>query len=138
MKTTRFGVSMDDELLEKLDQIVRQRQYPNRSEAIRDLVRSTLVEDEWKRSAGETVGVLVIVFDHDQRDLSARLLKKEHSRTGEIIATLHLHLDRHNCLEAKVIRGRPEAVQAIADELTSMKGVKFGRLIPATIGKDLR
>ncbi len=138
MKTTRFGVSMDGELLAKLDRIVKLRLYPNRSEAIRDLVRAALVEDEWNGATGEVIGVLVIVFDHHRRDLSSRLLDKEHDRTGEIIATLHLHLDHDNCLEAKVIRGRPDRVQRIADELIAMKGVKFGKLIPATAGRELR
>jgi CopG family nickel-responsive transcriptional regulator len=138
MKTTRFGVSMNDELLEKLDRIVKTRRYPNRSEAIRDLVRAAIVEDEWTASRGEIIGVLVIVFDHHQRELSSRLLRKEHDRAGEFLASLHLHLDHDNCLEAKIIRGKPSAVQRIADELISMKGVKFGRLIPATAGKNLR
>ncbi len=138
MKTTRFGVSMDDELLGKLDSIVERKRYPNRSEAIRDLVRAALVEDEWSASAGEVIGVLVIVFDHHQRELSSRLLEKEHGRVGDMLATLHLHLDHDNCLEAKVIRGTPAEVQSIADELMAMKGVKFGRLIPATAGRELR
>ena len=138
MKTTRFGVSMNDELLGKLDSIVEQRGYPNRSEAIRDLVRAALVEDEWSASAGEVLGVLVIVFDHHQRELSSRLLEKEHGRAGDMLATLHLHLDHDNCLEAKVIRGKPEEVRSLADELMAMKGVKFGRLIPATAGRELR
>lgn len=138
MKTTRFGVSMDDELLGKLDALVERRRYPNRSEAIRDLVRASLVEDEWNAAAGEVIGVLVIVFDHHQRELSSRLLQKEHGRAGDMLATLHLHLDHDNCLETKVIRGRPEEVRSLADELTAMKGVKFGRLIPATAGRELR
>ncbi len=138
MKTTRFGVSMDDELLERLDLLVKRKKYPNRSEAIRDLVRGALVEEEWGSSRGDVIGVLVIVFDHRQRELSARLLTKEHGHAGEIVTTLHLHLDHDNCLEAKVIRGKPDAVKEIADELMTMKGVKYGRLIPATAGKRLR
>jgi CopG family nickel-responsive transcriptional regulator len=138
MRTTRFGVSMNDNLLGKLDRIVKTRKYPNRSEAIRDLVRAAIVEDEWTASRGEIIGVLVIVFDHHQRELSSRLLEKEHDRAGEFLASLHLHLDHDNCLEAKIIRGKPKTVQRIADELISMKGVKFGRLIPATAGKNLR
>ena len=137
MSTKRFGVSMDENLLEKLDRIVRQKNYPNRSEAIRDMVRTTIVEDEWEASKEEVIGVLVIIFDHHRRDLSSRLLEAEHRRAGEIITTLHLHLDHHNCLEAKVIKGTPAEVRNIANELTAMKGVKYGRLIPATAGKNL-
>ena len=138
MKTTRFGVSMDDELLARLDLHVKSKKYPNRSEAIRDLVRGAIVEEEWGTTKGEVIGVLVIVYDHRQRELSSRMLNKEHGHHGEIVTTLHLHLDNDNCLEAKVIRGRPGAVRLIADELMAMKGVKYGRLIPATAGKRLR
>jgi CopG family nickel-responsive transcriptional regulator len=137
MKTTRFGVSMDDELLVGLDRFVQRKRYRNRSEAIRNLVRGALVEEEWGSAKGDVIGVLVILFDHRQRELSSRLLKKEHLRPGDI-TTLHLHLDHENCLEAKVIKGKPAEVRAIADELMAMKGVKFGRLIPATAGKHLR
>jgi len=137
MRTTRFGVSMDHELLEGLDRIVRRKRHRNRSEAIRSLVRGALVEEEWGSSKGDVIGVLVILFDHRQRELGSRLLKKEHLRPGDI-TTLHLHLDHENCLETKVIKGKPAEVRAIADELMAMKGVKFGRLIPATAGKHLR
>ena len=137
METKRFGVSMDDELLGKLDRIVKRKKYPNRSEAIRDLVRSAIVEEEWNTAREDVIGVLVIVFDHHRRDLSARLLEFEHGWSGEFLATLHLHLDHHNCMEAKIIRGKPKEVAAMANELISMKGVKFGRLIPATTGGNL-
>ena len=138
MKMTRFGVSMDDALLGQFDSLVRRKQYANRSEALRDLVRRALVEEEWDSARGEVIGVLVIVYDHRKRELTSRLLATEHGHAGEIITTLHLHLDHDNCLEAKVIRGRPAAVRKIADELMAMKGVKYGRLIPATAGNRLR
>jgi CopG family nickel-responsive transcriptional regulator len=129
---------MDDELLARLDLHARRKKYPNRSEAIRDLVRGALVEEEWSSAKKEVIGVLVVVYDHRMRELSSRMLNVEHGHHGEIVTTLHLHLDHDTCLEAKVIRGRPAAVRHIADELISMKGVKYGRLIPATAGKRLR
>jgi CopG family nickel-responsive transcriptional regulator len=138
MKTTRFGVSMDDELLARLDQHARRKKYPNRSEAIRDLVRGALVDEEWRSAKKEVIGVLVVVYDHRIRELSSRMLNVEHGHHSEIVTTLHLHLDHDTCLEAKVIRGKPAAVRHIADELIAMKGVKYGRLIPATAGKRLR
>jgi CopG family nickel-responsive transcriptional regulator len=88
--------------------------------------------------ARRDVAVHLLVDDHHRRELSSRLLEKEHVHSGEIVTTLHVHLDHDNCLEAKIIRGRPGAVRLIADELMAMKGVKFGRLIPATAGKRLR
>jgi CopG family nickel-responsive transcriptional regulator len=137
MSTTRFGVSMEDILLGKLDAMVREKGYPNRSEAIRDLVRRTIVDDEWTDTEGDIIGVLVIVFDHHKRELSSRLLKKEHHWEGNILSTLHLHLDHDNCLEVKVIRGRAQEVRDFADEMISMKGIKYGTLVRATAGEEL-
>ncbi|MFA4948035.1 MAG: nickel-responsive transcriptional regulator NikR, partial [Candidatus Krumholzibacteriia bacterium] len=105
---------------------------------IRDLVRGALVEEEWSSAKKEVIGVLVVVYDHRMRELSSRMLNVEHGHHSEIVTTLHLHLDHDTCLEAKVIRGKPAAVRHIADKLISMKGVKYGRLIPATAGKRLR
>jgi CopG family nickel-responsive transcriptional regulator len=137
MSTTRFGVSMEDALLGRLDDMVRDKGYPNRSEAIRDLVRKTIVDDEWDDTSGEIIGVLVIVFDHHRRELSSRLLKMEHDREGSILSTLHLHLDHDNCLEVKVIRGKALEVREFAEEMISMKGIKYGTLVRATSGGAL-
>lgn len=128
---------MEDGLLKKLDAIVREKSYPNRSEAIRDLVRKTIVDDEWADATGEIIGVLVIVFDHHSRELSSRLLKREHHWVGGILSTLHIHLDHNNCLEVKVIRGKAGEVRDFADEMISMKGIKYGTLVRATAGVAL-
>ncbi|MFO7916367.1 MAG: nickel-responsive transcriptional regulator NikR [Candidatus Krumholzibacteriales bacterium] len=137
METTRFGVSMKDSLLEKFDRLIEKKSYPNRSEAIRDLIRKAIVEDEWESSGEEAVTVFIMVFDHHRRELSRSLLRKEHSWSGEIMATLHIHLDHDNCLEAKIIRGNIKEVKEFCDNLTSMKGVKFGRMVPAATGREL-
>jgi CopG family nickel-responsive transcriptional regulator len=128
---------MEDALLGRLDDMVRDKGYPNRSEAIRDLVRKTIVDDEWDDTSGEIIGVLVIVFDHHRRELSSRLLKMEHDREGSILSTLHLHLDHDNCLEVKVIRGKALEVREFAEEMISMKGIKYGTLVRATSGGAL-
>ncbi|RKZ22328.1 nickel-responsive transcriptional regulator NikR [bacterium] len=133
----RFGVSFDPELLKKFDKLIKEKGYPNRSEALRDLVRKALVEEEWKKGK-EVVGVLVIVFSHEKRGLSSRLLDQEHHHYREILSTLHIHLDRENCLEATVLRGRPEKVKEIAEKIIATKGVKYGVLVPATYGKEIK
>ncbi len=136
-KTKRFGVSMEEKLLKKFDRFIKSKRYPNRSEAIRDLVRLALVEEQWEKTGDEVIGVLVIVYNHHKRELSSSMLDKEHRHANKILTTLHIHLDHENCLEAKVIKGNPKEVRRIADELKAMKGIKFGRLIPATIGKGI-
>jgi len=78
-KTQRFGVSMENKLLKKFDRFIKRKGYSNRSEAIRDLIRLALVDEEWEETNSDVIGVLVIVYDHDRRELSSSMLDREHS-----------------------------------------------------------
>lgn len=133
----RFGVSMEGRLLDLFDRMIAKRGYRNRSEAIRDLVRDKLVEEEWAAGSREVVGTLTIIYDHHTRELQTRMTDLQHTYHAHVVSTLHVHLDHHNCLEVLVVRGRPRDVRALSDGLLSLKGVKHGRLAATTSGKML-
>lgn len=134
---TRFGISIDERLLQRFDALLADKGYVNRSEAIRDLIRAALVEDEWGRDGGETVGTVTLVYDHHTRDLADKLTEHQHAHHDAIISTLHVHLDPHNCLEVVVVRGSVKEVKRLASELIGTKGVKHGKLVTTTTGKNL-
>ena len=136
-ETVRFGISIDHKLLESFDRLIEQKGYMNRSEAIRDLLRSALVEQKWEAGEEETVGTVTLVYNHHVRDLSDKLTEQQHNHHNEIISALHVHLDPHNCLEVLVVRGRARVVKRIADELIGVKGVKHGKLVMTTTGEEL-
>jgi CopG family nickel-responsive transcriptional regulator len=133
----RFGVSIPDDLLEKFDALIAQKGYTNRSEAIRDLIRDRLVEDEWTGSDTEVVGTVTVVYNHEQSDLAQKLTEIQHRRHSLIISSVHVHLDQHNCLEALIMRGAPSEVKRAGEELISTRGVKHGKIIMTTTGFDL-
>ena len=101
----RFGISLDERLLRRFDQLIQEKGYVNRSEAIRDLIRNALVEDQWEREDEETVGTVTLVYDHHTRDLADKLTEHQHSHHEAIVSALHVHLDAHHCLEVVVVRG---------------------------------
>jgi len=136
-ETIRFGISIDDKLLESFDRLIEQKGYMNRSEAIRDLIRRDLVEMQWEAGEEETVGTVTLVYNHHVRDLSEKLTEQQHSHHDQIISALHVHLDAHNCLEVLVVRGKARDVKKIADELIGVKGVKHGKLVMTTTGEEL-
>ena len=136
-KLTRFGVSLDEELLEPFDALCAVKGYSNRSEAIRDLIRKALVAEEWQQADGQGAGTLTLVYDHHKNDLARRLTQMQHDEHDIIIATLHVHLDHHNCLEVLILKGEAARVRALADKLLSCKGVKHGTFIGTTTGQDL-
>lgn len=135
-KLTRFGVSLDEELLEPFDALCAVKGYSNRSEAIRDLIRKALVAEEWQQADGQGAGTLTLVYDHHKNDLARRLTQMQHDEHDIIIATLHVHLDHHNCLEVLILKGEAARVRALADKLISCKGVKHGTFSGTTTGQD--
>jgi CopG family nickel-responsive transcriptional regulator len=138
LDAVRFGVSMSRELLRRFDQLIKEMGYRNRSEAIRDLIRERLVQQEWQHSKQVTVGTITIVYSHDVHELTEILTALQHKYHKQIISTMHIHLDRHNCLEVLVVRGRGQEIKKIADRLLSTKGVKHGKLTTTTTGRSLR
>ena len=134
---TRTGLSIDRELLAKFDVAIAKRNYKNRSEAVRDLIRDHLVGEE-ADSNKVVVGTLTIVYDHHRPNLTEKLVEAQHHAGSSVLAATHVHLDPHNCLEVVIMRGRSKELRHLADHLLSLRGVKHGQLVITSTGKDLR
>ena len=134
----RFGVSMESDLLERFDRLVRERGYASRSEAIRDLVRSELVREEWADPKAEVIGTVSIVYPHHEHHLADALTDIQHSHHKSIISTTHVHMDAHTCLEVIILKGPSGRVRHIAEGLISTKGVRHGGVVATTTGKPVR
>ncbi len=136
----RIGISLEDGLLARFDRLIADKGYATRSEAVRDLIRDALVQREWSRAGGheEKVAVVALVYDHDSSSLAQKLAHIQHENHRAVVSALHVHLDPHNCLEVLVLRGRAAEVVHMGEGLVSTKGVKYGKLVPATTGQDLR
>lgn len=132
----RFGVSLEKNLLDRFDALIREKQYTNRSEALRDLIRRELVQREW-REGGDVAGAITLIYDHHKRDVLGKLTDTQHEFQEVIISTQHIHLDHHNCLEIVAARGKAEEVQKLADALTSIKGVRHGTLSMSSTGRGI-
>jgi CopG family nickel-responsive transcriptional regulator len=136
-RAQRFGVSMENSLLGKLDDFIASKGYPNRSEAIRDFVRANLVEEEWKGENKPVVGTVTLIYDHHAQELPKKLTDLQHHYHHEILSTTHIHLDEHNCLEILALKGKGKKVKEIADRLICAKGVKHGKLVMTTTGREI-
>jgi len=128
-KLSRFGVSIDSDLLDRFDSFIKDKGYENRSEALRDLIRDRLVDSVVVGGNGSVVGTVTLIYDHHTRLLPEKLTDLQHEHHEIIISTLHAHLDHKNCLEVIVLRGKSRDVQKLADRLISTKGVRHGRLV---------
>jgi len=135
-KLVRFGVSLDHRLLEEFDDLIARKEYATRSEAIRDLLRDSLVGQQWNENQ-ETVGTITMVYDHHVRSLTDKLVETQHRFTHTILSGMHVHLDHDHCLEVLVVRGKGREVKKLADLLIGTKGVKHGKFTMTTTGRGL-
>lgn len=135
-KIIRFGVAMEEPLLLDFDRDIKRKGYTNRSEAIRDLIRDSLVKKEWS-SNKQVSGIISMVYNHHQRELVDKLLDIQHDYQSLLISTQHIHLDHDNCLEVIIAKGKAIDIQKIADRLKSVRGVKHVNINMATIGKGI-
>ncbi|BDD89069.1 nickel-responsive transcriptional regulator NikR [Desulfofustis limnaeus] len=132
----RFTISLDEKLLDDFDTYISQQKYVNRSEAIRDLIRSSFVVKEWQADK-DVVGVVTMVYDHHQHKLQEKVTEIQHDYHHQIVSTTHVHMDHHNCLEVIIIKGKAGSVNELADRLRSLRGVRNCNLAMSTTGKDL-
>lgn len=134
---TRFGVSLEESLLQQFDRLIHKKGYTNRSEALRDLIRESLVREQWDLGTVEAVGTLTLVYNHEVRELADKLTDLQHGYFRMIVSTLHVHLDPHHCLEVLVLRGPATDLKTIADRLIGTRGVKHGTFSATAEGRVL-
>jgi CopG family nickel-responsive transcriptional regulator len=132
----RFGVSLEKSLLDRFDLLIREKQYTNRSEALRDMIRRELVQREWQ-GGSYVAGAITLIYDHHKRDVMSKVTDTQHMFQEAIISTQHIHLDHHNCLEIVAARGKAEEVQKLADALRSIKGVRHATLSMSSTGREI-
>ncbi len=136
MKLIRFGISIPEELSKQFDRHIEKKQYPNRSEALRDLIRKELIQEEITQNE-EVIGVVNILYDHHRRELADRLTDIQHNHHRLVLSSMHIHLDHINCIEVILLQGRSQEVKGLAENLIATKGVKHGTLNMTSTGKHL-
>src|SRR6516165_8481903 len=134
---TRTGLSIEADLLNQFDRLIDRRGYRNRSEAIRDLIRESLVSEAVDKNK-QVVATLSMIYDHHRPNLSDKLNEIQHHSHGNVMAATHVHLDEDNCLEVVIMKGRSGEVKHLADHMLATRGVKNGKLVVTTTGKGLK
>lgn len=134
----RFGVSIDQNLLENYDRLIAERGYETRSEALRDLIRETLIQQKIEIESGvEALGSLTLVYDHHARNLTQEMGSLQHKFHETILSVMHLHVSQDDCMEIIALRGVASDIVALANELLSLKGVKNGKLFLTMPSSDI-
>ena len=132
---TRFGVSLEQELLAAFDGLTAAEGYPNRSEALRDLIREALRGAEVARGTEPQMGVLALLFDHERRGLTQRITRTFHEHAARTVASMHVHVSHRLCLEVVVLKGSTQDLRGLGASVRAMKGVLLGDLFLVPAGE---
>jgi CopG family transcriptional regulator, nickel-responsive regulator len=132
MQVKRFGVSLEEDLLNELDKLVSTQNFPNRSQAIRNLIKSSLVKEKWDKNK-IVAGAIVIVYDHHRRELNNKLMNVQHDDHDLILSTQHVHLAHDLCLETIAVKGKAQRLIDLADKIIGTKGIKHGKMVMTDI-----
>jgi CopG family transcriptional regulator, nickel-responsive regulator len=125
----RFTISLDDELAHQFDAWIAEHRYPNRSEAVRDLLRAELERSSPEGEQGtECVASLSYVYNRHELDVAQRLTTLHHDHHDLLIASMQVPLDHEYRLETLALRGDTLAVHRFADLLCAQRGVRHGKL----------
>ena len=134
----RIGVSLPDNLLGRFDDIITRRGYSSRSEGIRDAIRNYILHYEWMNEVeGDRIGIITLIYDHDQRGLVNSLTNIQHDYMDLIQSSVHVHLDHDNCMEIITLKGNGRMVKEVAEKMMALKGVKHVKLTTVMPGKEL-
>jgi CopG family transcriptional regulator, nickel-responsive regulator len=125
----RFGVSIEQDLLENYDRLIGERGYATRSEALRDLIRDALIQQKIESESDvSALGSLTLVYDHHTRNLLQEMSAIQHDFHDNILSVMHLHVSHEDCLEIIALRGIVSEIVELANRLLSLKGIKNGKL----------
>ncbi len=133
----RFTISLDDELAQRFDELIASRAYVNRSEAVRDLIREQLGNAVLGTPKAKWCAATVsYVYDHHESAVSSRIMALQHDHHDLVVSSLHSYLDHHNRMETMMLRGTAEAVQAFAQAVIALRGVRHGQVHFIPLAQD--
>ncbi len=129
----RFGIAVPEKLLASFDERLESSGLPNRSEALRQLIREYVTQDTWQKGNGQVYGTITLTYNHHANDAAARLTDLQHDFGSVIVCTTHVHADHDHCLETIIVRGSVDLVKDFIAALRSLKAVQSVSPVIATL-----
>ena len=128
MALERFGVSLEDDLLESLDQYVLENGFSNRSQAIRFLIEKNLAEKKWLCNH-IVAGTIIIMYDQGKKEIASKIILIEQDYQDVILSSSQYFINKNFCLHIATVMGEAHRLTDLSDRLTTIKGIKHGKLV---------
>ena len=132
MAVTRFSVSLEEELLEALDNFVQENRYPNRSQALRALIEKNLVEKKWQCN-NIVAGAIVLVHSNLKKEIGPKLNELQSRYSDIILSSQRYYIESDSCIEIVAVKGTAQRLTELSDLLIGIKGIAHGKLIMSKV-----
>lgn len=127
MAVTRFGVSLEEETLNALDEYVKENNFANRSRALRFLIEKHLVEKKWKCD-NIVAGVVTLVYEGNKNDIMTHASEILEHYKDFVLSEQRYWLNEQNIMEVIVVKGPSHILTEFSDQLNTIKGLQHGKL----------
>lgn len=128
MSLKRFGVSLEDGLLDDLDKYVTDNGFANRSQAIRFLIEKNVAEQKWQCNH-IVAGTIIIMYHPARKDISSRIASIQQTYTDVILSSSQYYINQNFCMHLVTVMGEAVRLTELSDRLTTIKGIKHGKLV---------
>jgi CopG family transcriptional regulator, nickel-responsive regulator len=128
MGIKRFGVSLDEKVLEALDNFVQTEHFPNRSRAIHYLISEHEAKHQWDENKEITASIL-LVYNPENNLLNKKINEIIHAYPCLVLAAQHIILAKNKCLETVAVKGQSSRIKKLADKLKGIKGIENANIV---------
>ena len=128
MSIVRFSISIEEELLNELDNYVADSRFANRSQALRHLIEKNIVERKWHCN-NIVAGAIVMIYNHHKREILTKSNEIQHEFHDAILSSQHYHLSHDICLEIIAVKGKAKTLTELSEKLIGIKGIMHGKLV---------
>ena len=125
---SRISISLPRNLLHDLDEMISERGFETRSQAINDMLHQFVVGHRHDRGKDVMVGIIALFYNNSVAGLQKQLADLQVRYIDEVISSLHVHLMHNQTMEVILVQGAARKLQMIADEMTSRRGVISGKI----------
>ena len=132
--STRASFSLPPKLLEELDEITKVMGFEERSKTLQVAIRNLITDSHVStKDDALAVGTILVLYNHDQKGVDEKLNDVGHDFLKSIISSLHVHLDKEQCLSIIVTKCPIRTMQKLERRLRGIAGItnlKFSCVVP--------
>lgn len=137
----RISVSLPAKLATALDEMVAERGFRNRSQAVAEMIEQTLIQHKQENGATIMAGTITLFYDSGKTGLLQQLAEIERAHVEECISSQHVLLEGLYVMEVLLVQGPVQRLRTLTNQLLACKGVSSGgltltsKLIPQVHGR---